>query len=317
MLTNRALHVDTLLTDISIAYKNADYIADQIFPVVPVRKQSDKIPAYDQSYWFRNEAALRAPGTKSVRGGYKVDTSAAYYCNRFSFAHEIPDELRDNADVVFNLDREAVEYVSDKVQMRREASFAADFFTTSVWGADKTGGTDFTRWSDYGASDPLVDLADYQELIEGQIGRTPNTLVLGRQVWTKLKWHPVMVDLVKHTRIGGPITLDAFRDMAEFERLLVGKAIYTASPEGTAEASVTYSRIWGKHGLMAYIAPRPSLMTPSAGYTFVWDRPGSGLQYIKRFRDEEREVDIFEANTYFDQKVTAARAGIFISGAVA
>lgn len=317
MLTPRQVHVDTLLTTISIGYRNPDYIADQIFPIVEVVKQSDKLTVYDQSYWFRNEARVRAPGTTSVRGGYRVDTSQTYFCDRVSFGYEIADDLRDNADPVFNLELEAVEYVTDKIQLAREVAFATAFFTPGVWGVDKVGGTDFARWSDYGASDPLADLAEAQEQVEGAIGRTPTTLVLGRQVWTKLKWHPVLVDAVKYTRVGGPITEPVFRDLAEIDRVLIGKAIYTISPEGTVEAAVTYQRVWGKRALLVYVAPRPSLMTPSAGYTFVWNRVPNAIQYIRRFRDEEREVDIIEGNSYFDQKVTAPRAGLLFDQAVA
>lgn len=35
------VHVDAPLANISIAYRNASYIADQVFPVVPVQKKSD------------------------------------------------------------------------------------------------------------------------------------------------------------------------------------------------------------------------------------------------------------------------------------
>ena len=83
--TSRDLHVDGLLTNVSIAYKNDTYIADQIFPVVPVMKQSDIVPKYDQSHWFRNGAVIRAPGTASVRGGFTVDTTDTYFANRYSY----------------------------------------------------------------------------------------------------------------------------------------------------------------------------------------------------------------------------------------
>ena len=44
--------------------------------------------------------------------------------------------------------------------------------------------------------------------------------------------------------------------------MLVGKALYTPTVAGVAEASVVYNRIWGKNALVAYIAPAPALMTP-------------------------------------------------------
>lgn len=309
------LHIDQLLTNLSIGYTNPAYIADQIFPIVNVMKQSDIVPQYDQSHWFRNGARLRAPRTPSEGGGWTVDTTMTYFCPRYSFRSEIGDEDRDNTDAPFNLDREAVEFVTDKMQMAREVAFATDFFTTGVW-TDKTGGSDFTAWSNYAGSSPLVDLTTYRDDVESRIGREPNKMVMGKQVWNQLKWHPDLIDTVKYTQ-RGQMSVDLFAALAEFESVLIGRSIQATSVEGTAEASVSYSRIWGKNALLVYVPANPSLMTPAAGYTFVWARVAAALQYIKRMRDEEREVDIIEGNSYFDQKATATRAGEFLASAVA
>lgn len=314
--TPRDLHIDQLLTNVSLMYRNQTYIADQIFPTVPVVKQSNKLVKYDQSHWFRDDAKLRAPGTKSQGGGWTVDTSALYFCDRFSYRHEIYDEERDNADQPFNLDVEATEFVTDKMQIRREVALATDFFTTGVWGTDKAGATDFTKWSDYANSSPMQDIFGWKDLVEGQIGREPNKLVLGKQVWTQLKWHPDLIDLIKYTQ-KGQMSQELFAATVEFPSVLVGRAISTVSPEGTAEGSVAYTRVWGKNALMVYTPDRPSLMTPSAGYTFIWQRVPSAQQYIVRYRDMEREADIVEGNTYFDQKATGTTAGLFASAAVA
>lgn len=312
--TGRDIHADAFLTNISIGYKNAAYIADQICPLVPVSKQSDLIPTYDQSHWFRDEAKLRSRATKSQRGGWSVG-SDNYFCNRYSYGHEIPDELRDNADAPYNLDRDAVDFVTDKCQMRREVAFATDFFTTSIWGTDKVGTTDFVKWSDYANSTPLINVSDYMDIVEGKIGREPNTMVLGKQVWVKLKWHPDVLDTIKYTQ-RAQMTVDLFGALIEVPKVLIGRSIYTTTAEGTAEASVTYSRIWGKNALMLYVPSAPSLMQPAAAYTFVWQRVASAVQYVKRMRDDEREVDIIEANTYFDQKKTGGNAGLFMSAVV-
>jgi len=314
--TKNALHVDGLLTNVSIGYKNATYIADELCPTVPVKKQSDIVPKYDQSYWFRNSAQLRAPGTASARGGFKVNTSDTYYCHRYSFGFEIPDETRDNQDDPFSMDRDGAEFATDRIQMRREVAFATDHFTTSVWGTDKTGATDFTKWSDYGSSTPLVDITEYADVIEASIARMPNKLAMGKQVWLQLKWHPDAIDTIKYTQ-KGMLSLDLFASLVELEKVLVGRAIYTTDPEGTAEASVSYTRVWGKNFLLMYAPDRPSLFNPAAAYCFTWTRVPNSIQYVRRLRDDEREIDVIEANTYFDQKVTASGAGLFGSAAVA
>ena len=313
--TANDLHVDRLLTNISIGYGNSSYIADQILPVVRVGRQSDKYVVYDKSHWFRNEARLRAPGTASQRGGWTY-SNAAYYCDRFSFGHEIYDADRANADDNFALDREATEFVADKILMQREVSAAAKFFTTGVWGLDRVGTTNFTQWSDYANSNPLSDIGEWMDSVDASIGREPNTLVLGKQAWLKLKWHPDLIDTIKYTQ-RAQMTVDLAAALFEVQRNLIGRSIYTNSPEGTAEGSVAYSRMWGKNALLLYVPPAPGVRTPAAGYTFVWDYWPNALMYIKRMRDEQRETDIIEGNSFYAQVVTGAAAGVFASAAVA
>jgi hypothetical protein len=95
--TTRDVHVDSVLTNISIAYRNPNYIADQVFPVVRVNKQSDLFFVYEKTAWLRNEAAYRAPGTMSQTADYGV-TTASYFAMPWYINHILPDEVRDNAD---------------------------------------------------------------------------------------------------------------------------------------------------------------------------------------------------------------------------
>jgi hypothetical protein len=53
------MHIQTALSNTSIAYRNDMYIADQVFPNVPVRKAADKYFIFDKVAWFRNEAGPR------------------------------------------------------------------------------------------------------------------------------------------------------------------------------------------------------------------------------------------------------------------
>lgn len=310
------LRYDKYLTGVSIKYSNLTYIADQIFPIVSVNERSGLVPRFQRSHWYRDEAKPRAPGSRSEGGSWSVDDPLTYYCKRYSYRSEIDDEERANADDVFQLESNSTEFVTDKIQMRRERAFASTFFTTSVWTSDKTGGSSFVQWSDYATSSPMLDIANYQDEIEGRIGREANVLVLGKPTWNSLRFHPDFVELIKYTRTG-LITEDLIREVFNVPKLLIGRALYTTDPEGTAEVSVTYTRIWGKHALLAYVPDSPSLNTPASGYTLTWNRVPNSIQWIKRMRDEEREVDIIEGNTYFDQRQTSALSGTFLANAVA
>jgi len=327
--TQGQVHVDSLLTNFLVGYKNAAYIADDAAPVVPVVKQTNIIPRLNQSSFFRDDAKLRAAGTRSKGGGWTVDNTLTYYCPRYSYRHEIPDEVRDNTDMPYDQDREAAFLAADKLQMARERDFAANFFTTGIWGTNKAGGVDFNQWSNYGGSLPLDDLAVYFDAVEALIGVEPNNIILGKQVWTGsgglangggLRWHPTLLDAIKYTQ-KGVIGLDLFASLiantnGEVPKVLMGRAIFTSSPEGIAESAVTYSRIWGKHVLAFYNTAGPSIWKPPAIMTIVWNRVANAIQYIKRMRDEQAEMDIIEGNSYFTHKVIVANAGIFLQNAV-
>jgi len=309
------VHVDKLLTTVSWGYMNSSYVADSIFPIIYVDKQSDIIPKYTKSYWFRNEVQERAPGTIGARAGYAVDTSNKYFCVNYAIGKIIPDEVRLNADQPFDMDRDATEWVTDQMARKREIAFATNFMKTGVWGTDVTGGSSFTKWSDYANSDPIGDIRDGIRTILQRIGRRPNVLLVGEIVWNALQDHPDIVERVKYTQMG-VVTSDLVKAILELENIYIAEAIYASSPEGTAEANVTYSPIIDDDALLIYVAPRPGLFLPSAGYTFIW-RPavGAGPQFIRRIRKEEEKADVIEAQSYFDQKVLATDAGYFFSDA--
>ena len=53
--TISSVHTNRPLTNISIAWRQAatDFVADRVFPIIPVQKQSDLYYVYDRSYWYR------------------------------------------------------------------------------------------------------------------------------------------------------------------------------------------------------------------------------------------------------------------------
>jgi len=318
--TNSQVWVDQILTNVSVAYSNAEFIADQLFPMLPVTKQSGILPIINQSAFFRNDARLRAPGTKSVGTGYTVSNTTKYFCDRYSIRHEIPDEVRDNAAQVYDQDRIATKLVTEQLFLSRELAWASNMFAASVWagGASAGDNTIATVWSNYSSSSPLTEIQGWHDTLQGSLGRDANAFVIGRQVWTQLKYHPDVVDMLKYTTpIKGPIGPAVFASMIEVDNGFVGSAIYTTTVEGIAEGSVSYSRIWGKNALLLYVPSGPALEDPAAGYTVVWQRVPAANQYIKRMRNEETEVDIIEGNSYYQHKLLVSKAGAYCASVVA
>ena len=196
------VHVNALLTQISIAHYNEPdaYIADKVFPLIYVPKQSDIYPVYDRGYFFADEGddMLRAPGTKATRTGFEVNTDNTYKCRNWAVGFPIPAELRANADAPFDMDRDGTRLVTEILSIRRERAWASTFMTTSKWTGSSTASdiTVGTKWDDV-TSDPISDVKAESRAIHTNIGRRPNTLVMGRIVWDRLTDHPDILDRIK------------------------------------------------------------------------------------------------------------------------
>lgn len=320
------VHIDAILTNISVAYlqNTNNFIADKVFPVVPVDKKSNIYFKYTKDDWFRDEAQRRADGTASAGSGYGLTTDN-YLADVYAFHKDIGDQTRANADNPLNPDMEATQFVTQRLLLRREVQWASDYFTTGVWGTSKSGtsatgqtngSTQVTVWSDYTNSTPIPDIEYAKTTVLQNTGFEPNTLVLSYAVFQKLKAHPTLVDRYKYTQAGAIVTEDLLAALFGVDRVLVAKAVVNGANEG---ATGSYAFTTANSALLCYVAPNPGLMTPSAGYTFMWTGVSGGLGTtvgVSRFRMEELKADRVEGEIAFDNKVVAADLGFFWSAII-
>lgn len=321
--SQNAVHIDAILTNISVAYMQMEqnFVSTRVFPLVPVDKQSNKFFKYTKNDWFRDEAQVRADATESAGGGYNLSTDS-YNATVWAFHKDVGDQTRANADAPINLDREAAEFVTSRLLLRKEVDWQESFFTTGVWGQDYTGvasspsSNQFIQWSDYTNSDPIEDIEEGKEEILSTTGFMPNTLVLGYQAFRKLKNHPDLVDRIKYTS-AQTITEDMLARMFEVDRVMVTKSVKATNNEGAAEA---YNFVFGKSAMLCYSAPSAGLLQPSAGYTFGWTGVSGGLGATigtSRFRMDSVKAERIETESAWDHKVVAADMGVFWSTCVA
>jgi hypothetical protein len=322
--TQSDLHVNVPLTNVSIAYMQSasTYIADKIFPKVPVDKQSNLYWKYGKADWRRSDVKRRAPGTESPGVGWSMNTDS-YFAHVYAVHKDIDDQIRSNADSNFNLDRDSTEFVTNQLLLQRDIDWNAQYFKTGVWATDKTGGTDFVKWSDAG-SDPISDVADIVVAFRKLTGFKPNICVLGADVMKGLKQHPDIIDRIKYTQ-KGIVTEDLIATLFDVDELYTSYATVAGGVQfpdtATQDANATFDFITNSKGvLFAYAPSGPSLMTPSAGYTFTWNGYLGGNNQgikVKRFRMEHIAADRVEAEMTYDMKVVAPDLGYYLSSAVA
>lgn len=311
--TKENFHIDGPLSDIAIAYKQEEFVADRVFPLVTVEKQSDKYFIWTKGFWMRNAVERRAPGDEYPEGRMQVSNDE-YYCDLYHLGYGIPDEDVKNQDAAIELEITGSEWLAQQFALNREIKLASDIFTTGKWETDVVGGTGFVVWSDYDNSDPIKDINTGKQTIQKSTGKRANTLLIGQEVFDILTEHPLLLEKFKYTG-EGILDVEQVRRALKVDTLIVGEAVYESSMEGAASATRGY--IWGKNGLLLHVPPRPGLRVAAAGYTFTWNIDGSGYTVaISSTRQDWRDRDLLKGKHAFDHKITGTDLGYFFSAAV-
>lgn len=306
------IHIDQALTNISVGYKNTEFIAAEVLPVVPVAKESDKYFIFGKEN-FRLENDDRANGAPSNRTVSWTVSTDGYNCKKKSLHDVITRDDRANADAPLQPDITTTQRLTEKIQLRREHSVASYLFNTATFSGRTAALTGAAQWSDYVNSNPLKNIDDAIDSIEREVGISPNTIVMGREVFNKVKRHPDVLDLYKHTQ-KGIITPDILAEAFGVERILVGKSVFNSAPEG---ASPAMTRLWGKFVLICYVTKVPAINSPSLGYTFNWKIYGNNTWMTKKWWDDNIDGDKIEVTTSYDVKITAPEAGYLYSTVIA
>jgi hypothetical protein len=327
--TQADLHVNVPLTNVSVAYIQSakNFISDKIFPKVPVSKQSDLYWKYSKSDWRRTDVQRRAPSTETPGTGWNVNTDQ-YFAHVYGVHKDIDDQLRANSDSVFKMDSDATAFVTNQLLLKRDLDWTASYFRTGVWGQDiqlkKLGSTpaENQRW-DLATSDPVSWFATAQVNFIQQTGFKANTLVLGAYVIKALKNHPAIIDRIKYTQ-KGIVTTDLIAELFDVEKIVVSYATINNGPDipdmKAQDAAGSMAFISNPtSALFCYTTSSPSLMQPTAGYTFTWNGYlGGNAQGIRmaRFRQEAIRSDRIEGEMTYDMKVVCPDMGLFLSDVV-
>lgn len=300
-----------MLTDIAIGYKNQNYIASRIFPDLPVAKQSGKHFVYDQGQ-FRLIETRRGQGGRSKEVSHNITTGSAYFAEDHALKEFVADEdVENNVQTRRDPFIDATENIQSMLDVAREKELADALSDTAVLTQNTTlSGT--SQFSDYGNSSPFSVIETAKQTIHSNLFVAPNTMILGKQAWDKLKLHPALIERFKYTS-DTPISPAQAASLFEVQNIIIAENGYNTSVEGQTDAM---SYIWGKHIWLAYIETNPGPKTITLGFNYRWKS-----REVKRLRgvDEEDRQGTYVrvGKDYYDQKLVSATAGYLIKNAVA
>lgn len=310
------LHVSQPLTDFSAAAFNADdsYVWNRVAPLRPVPKQSDKYFVWTASDFFRTDAKKRAPHTESAGRDFKLSDSS-YYADVYAIHYDISEQQLAQADAGIDLEETVARGLAQDLNIRAELDCATALLNTaSVWTTDKSV---TTQWND-AASDIFGDIATGLKTVAKAIGRRPNILYMGADVWYDgFMNNP---DILARLADNAPriISREFVAGLLELDAVLVTQAAYNSADEG---ATASQGFIGGKHALLAYVDPNPGLLSPTAALSFNWTGlVGAAPNGIRTKRMIIPHLDAYpriESDTALDFKAVAADAGYRFASVVA
>lgn len=295
------IHVDQLLSNVSVRYKPNGLVASEVFPFVPVKKESDLYRVYGQN--FRIPETKRA--SKGLANEHQMDVStSSYVLETHALKDYVGDDEADNYDLT-DLRTDVTEELTEKIYLRMEKS-VADLMTTTSWSLNVSLATANLWTADTTVSNPIPVMDTAATTIINNGGLAPNCAVMPRAVYIAAKNHQSVLDRVKHT--SKDMTPEILAALFSLENLYVAAGSQDTAHQGLAS---TLSAIWGNHVLSYYKPASPGPKTPSAGYIFKKAQPE-----VRRWRVEERKAEAVEVEIKYQAKPVASLSAYLIKGAI-
>ncbi len=297
------LHVNKLLSNVSVKYTNGEMIWDKCFPAVPVTKDSDSYRVYERN--FRMPETARAP--KGVAREFTMDYSlSSYLLAQDALKDYVGVDEEENNDIG-SVQIDVTENLTDAIYRKMEANLA-NLFTKANWSLNVSLTTAWT--SNTTTTDPIPVYDTGASMIIGNSGKTPNFGIMPRDTFVAVKNHVSVLDRVKYTSSEvSKSMIQALIGLPQGENsLLVPTAVQDTGFEGATSVTAPF---FADMSFIGWKPANPSMKTPSCGYTFLRSSPR-----VRTWFDQERNATAVEVEVKHVHKVVASLTGFFIGNTV-
>jgi hypothetical protein len=308
MSMNFPFPIQQELTAIALAYRNEQFIADQVLPRTPVGSREFKWQQFNRDEMFT------VPQTQVGRKGEPNEvqfsgTEVAGFVNDYGLDDVVPNDDISSAPAGYDPIGRAVEGITELIQLDREIRTANLVFNQNTYpAANRTTLSGTSQWSDFANSDPYTAI---MTAFDGMLMR-PNVLVLGRAVWSRLRVHPRVTAALAPSSNGNsastnangrPATTQALAELLEVDRIIVGQSWVNAAKPGQP---ASMQRVWGRHVAGLHINPAATIRGNAItfGMTAEWgsrvagtlNEPKTGLRGAQRVRAGESVRELITAS---------------------
>lgn len=280
------------LTKLAAGYKAPNLVANQVFPTVGTLASSGVIPLYSSKDAFKIYETMRAKGAYTKRAPISPDSWLSYSCHEHDLAIPLDqrelDELKAlPGDAVlkalFNLEDRQRRRVQSNIALELEQTVANYVQTASNYPTGHVttlAGGD--SWSET-TSNPVSDIEAAREIIRGDIGLYPNTIVMGHTTAALFKFHSAYTGLLNANK-DKIVTMDMIAAVHDIKRVIVGGAKAIEIVNGVE----TLADLWGDFFMLCYIPETitPDIDEPAFGYVIRPTFSPKPYPYVDIFTEE-------------------------------
>ena len=308
MNSRQAQVIDPILSTQARGYSNQEFIGHRLLPYADIPVRSMRVIRFGKDAFRRYVDTRRAPGApvKRLQIGYESDPIAL---KQEALEGLVPDEISAGAQVPgIDLAATSIQQVQDVIGLGREVEIANLVRSPALYDVNhKMALAGSAKWS-HGDSDPAADVKAGREAVRRSIGRYPNVLTLGPNVFNALSDHPKIKERFKYTS-SDSVTEALLARYFDVDEVLVGKAVALAD---TAADTALADDVWGTDALLTYRPAGSNFLVPAFGYVYrLLGYPLVEQPYYER----NCKSWIYPITEEFRPYVTGAEGGFLFQGA--
>lgn len=243
------MQINPELTAIALTYKNPKFIAEEIFPKVPVETTSFQYREYDENNYFTipetKIGIMGRPNTVEFKGKLKTASVEDHALEEL-----IPiSREKENKNNKINSKEKAVNQLTSLLKTRKEIVAAGILADVNSYGGN--GGNVKTLVKAEKINNDEANAVKIIQTAADSLLYAPNVMVTSRAAMSALKMNPYIVDACgTAAKKAGLVTIEAIKELFGLEKILVGESVHNTAKKGQ---NLNLQPCWGNNISLLYI----------------------------------------------------------------
>ncbi len=289
-------------------------VAQGAIPQIFTSKRNGNFKVFSASDFRRRNSEKRVGGTEFKQVNTHLEDKS-YSCEQFGYEENVDDDERvDNH----------MEQLSEKMMEDGLATFdiaLSEILVAGNFGADYTGvasgptGTQFIQWNQ-ASSTPITDIKDLKLVIKAKIGKNPDSLLIGEDVYNALTENAQILARLRNDA-DKEVTTATLAKFFGLKNVFVIGSSQTDTNQG--QATQTMSDIVSDVALLYYRGAGNNEIAPSTLKFYCYNKYGANTNgvYIETYRKPAITSDCIRVRSYYDIVVQMAEGGVLLSDVLA